>query len=421
MEMNFGSLVRELNAVETAETVKRTRNTVEPTFSVSLMSYPDVVVTKETPKVRKHLILMPTQGLYYIKSESISGKGEPETVKITAENLTAFAHGCNLAFNDFWFVRLPANKKESSLMLQYLGTAGVAEMLKYHACPDLNYISADTYSSRNMWNKIERAYKSFKVCPTMYKDYAGNNRFKSFVEMNDDIIACAFERWGASGVRTMIEAIINSLVDVNSQWKINYYHYNYHRNIFDTYSMDLKTAVDYIAYTSVQMGYGDNMHDFFVEWNDCLDMQNKVYGKIREKYPDNLPTMHHRLSYQCRVNAEEIDASLFRRQHEKTVKYEWECNGYKFIAPVHPSDFRDEATQQANCLAGYISRYADGQDHIIFMRYAATPEKSLVTIELSAEEQPRLLQAYRARNTQPTDEEMSVIDAWMRHIKEEIV
>lgn len=71
-------------------------------------------------------------------------------------------------------------------------------------------------------------------------------------------------------------------------------------------------------------------------------------------------------------------------------------------------------------MAGYINRYADGLDHIVFMRYAASPEKSLITIELSADEDPRLLQAYRARNTDPTPEQWAVINAWLKHIKEEI-
>lgn len=87
--------------------------------------------------------------------------------------------------------------------------------------------------------------------------------------------------------------------------------------------MDMQTAVEYMCYTSVQMGYADTMHTFFRDWQDCLDMQNRIYGKIREKYPDNLPTMHQRLAYLCRVNQEQINMTRFAKQHEKTVKYEW--------------------------------------------------------------------------------------------------
>lgn len=154
--MNFGSLVREFsNMTETAET-KKTRTVTEPTFEVTLQSYPDIVITKETPKTRKHLILMPTQSMYYIKTETVSGKSEPTTVRLDADNLSTFCHGSKLRIEDFWMDSLPSGKKEANQLVAYLQYPSMSEMLKYKAAPQMQYHS-DDYSHHRFENTMYNA------------------------------------------------------------------------------------------------------------------------------------------------------------------------------------------------------------------------------------------------------------------------
>lgn len=418
MEMSFGSLVRELSATEVTDVTTTTKRKVsEPKFEIALQSYPDIVITKETERTRKHLILMPTQGLYYIKTENTNGKGEPVTVKIDADNMNMFCHGCKIAFADVWFSRLPENKKECEFFLRYINNDKAQEMLKYHACPDLNYNYMSMYGSP-MQDDIDCAYRSFEACPSIYKDYFNNERFVVFMKNNPALIEGFKKAYGASGVRSLIDTMIISLTNVRECWTHSYSWYSDEgERIFKLYNMDMQTAIDYICYSSVRMGFADSMQNFFRTWKDTLRMQVDLYGKVKEKYPEDLLTLHNKLSYQERLHREEIDERRFGIMSVLTKRFEMQIGDWVFIAPTKPDDFRDEATQQANCLAGYIRKYANGECHIMFMRKASAPDQSVVTIELSNDEELRLRQAYQACNKTCTAEQKSVIDKWLDAIR----
>ena len=109
---------------------------------------------------------------------------------------------------------------------------------------------------------------------------------------------------------------------------------------------------------------------------------------------------------------QEIDKCRFAERD--TSKFEATVEDYVFIAPKEPQDFYDEATAQSNCLAGYIERYADGKDYIVFMRKKDTPEVSLVTIELDLN--GNLCQAYQARNSKITEKQRAVINTWLERV-----
>ena len=117
------------------------------------------------------------------------------------------------------------------------------------------------------------------------------------------------------------------------------------------------------------------------------------------------------MTYKQELYEAEINEKKFAQQSEKTSKFEAKIDDFIFVAPKIPQDFYDEATEMHNCLAGYVERYANGEDHIIFMRHKKDPEKSLVTIELSLDGQ--LLQAYQASNRKVTAEQKSIIDRWL--------
>jgi hypothetical protein len=79
--------------------------------------------------------------------------------------------------------------------------------------------------------------------------------------------------------------------------------------------------------------------------------------------------------------------------------------------PDSDADMIDEARQMDNCLAGYTTRHATGETTIVFMRYAAYPDKSLVTIERRDD---MIIQKRRAHNNPVTFEEDKAIAEWLR-------
>ena len=87
---------------------------------------------------------------------------------------------------------------------------------------------------------------------------------------------------------------------------------------------------------------------------------------------------------------------------------------YIFIAPTAPEDFYNEARNQANCLAGYVGRFAKGEDIIMFMRDKEQPEASLVTIEIVGD---TITQALRRSNKQPLFEQVQALNKFAKKFK----
>ena len=172
---------------------------------------------------------------------------------------------------------------------------------------------------------------------------------------------------------------------------------------------------NYVLYESFRMGFGNSFQSFMNIWYDTLNMQYDVYGKIKEKYPKDLLLLHNQLSYTARVMRAEIDERHFEKRVKLSEKYEGEYKDYIFTTPKSKDDFLDEASQQNNCLAGYIKRFTEGEDFIIFMRKKKSPEKSYITIEVI---DGRVQQARLARNEQPSVKDLEIVKEWIKKCEE---
>lgn len=88
-----------------------------------------------------------------------------------------------------------------------------------------------------------------------------------------------------------------------------------------------------------------------------------------------------------------------------------------FIRPVRDyDDLIDEAKQQHNCVAAYADAIANGTSIILVMRYTETPDRSLVTIELSPDlrtvRQKSLAYNRQIRNRSQSE----FIERWLRQL-----
>ena len=140
-----------------------------------------------------------------------------------------------------------------------------------------------------------------------------------------------------------------------------------------------------------------------------------VVGKVKEKYPQHLQTYHDIVSRQSTIIKQLHEKENFKI-HALNIKdtYELQVDNYIFKVPQTPEEMLDEATQQSNCLAGYINKFSEGRTNIIFMRHAKEPEKSLVTIEVLND---RITQAYMASNRYPTPELKRIIGRYANKLK----
>lgn len=179
---------------------------------------------------------------------------------------------------------------------------------------------------------------------------------------------------------------------------------------------DMQSFFHYIFNESTVQGYADNMSNFLTTWRDTLKMEMDIYGKIAEKYPKNLATLHNQLSYKNRKLEEWKEIKNFQEKAEEMAQYEDKIGDYVFLAPKSPTDLIDEGTQQSNCVASYTSSICNGDCYIFFCRHKKTPGKSLITVEVCPSDDERLpwyLGQVKARfNHAPSENARAVVQKW---------
>ena len=386
---------KEMDALlEEKTTAPKPRNNNDPEYELALVNYPDFVIRRSTSKTEKLMVIMVSQNAYYIKTVK-SGREEKET--LTRKNYAAFPTGMPdfMLPEDFWVSKvLPGVAYYDSLM-GVLRHEEVRKAIieKYfrkktnnNGCPVLR--SDDLHA----YEEIPNVLKAFPE-----KDFGASYQ----------VIKLIVDKFGLENAKDFIRECDISLAETD----FSYGHQSQMEDLFKNNDFKYDTFKQYILYDSVRMGYGLNLYYFLSEWKDTLSMQKDLYGKVKEKYPRHLQELHAQCSYKCTLRREEINALHFERQSKKTAAFEAEHDEFVFIAPKTPQDFYDEATAMSNCLASYVQRYADGYDHILFMRDKDEPDVSLVTIEIDLD--GNLKQAYRAYNHRVTEKQNEAIKKWL--------
>lgn len=192
----------------------------------------------------------------------------------------------------------------------------------------------------------------------------------------------------------------------------------YLNGLLDMAEFQPHRLIEYIMYDLPRQGYGvsgwiNSMSDAITELTDTLRMQKILYGKIREKYPEYLSSLHVKLSNMLRVRQDIIDAEGFENAVTEMKKYEWKPDGSKWqiICPNNKEDMIDEANQQQNCLASYVSKVAEGTSKIYFLRSSNSDmkDKSIVTIETVDD---RVVQVKARNNREASKEHLDFIKMW---------
>ena len=93
---------------------------------------------------------------------------------------------------------------------------------------------------------------------------------------------------------------------------------------------------------------------------------------------------------------------------------EYKGRTYSIICPKTAADVLDEAQQQSNCVASYVSKIINGECMILFCRRTDAPEVSLVTVEITAD--GRLGQVKARFNRAPDPEVREFVDSWYNKI-----
>ena len=411
---DLAKIAKQLETGTLDDSAPTTRKTISaPTrWELALCNYPDFAIKRITPKTEQLLVIMPSCAGYYIKQkkngqEIIENFNEDLFVKFTAGMGEIIIKDENM-----WISKIEGGKKFWSYLTKALKNATYITMVKKHCAPKFD----DVFKDR--WNSSAKTYTNcYEAYPNLYEQYAKEPRIIKNFLMNKDITIKLIESFGLDNVRDFIEEFKLSLIQDEH---CNRSGYSYQSNPFNCYSLtsllkdnifEYKRFKDYVLYQSVRMGYACSMDNFWQAWKDTLEMQKQMYGKIKEKYPDDLPLYHQQLSYKAIINREIIDAACLKRTVEKLSKYDMTIGDFIFMCPKSQQDMSDEAQQQANCLASYIKKYINGESEIFFMRKKDEPETSYITIEKNDYD---LRQIYYACNRHVSDEDRKVAEEWLK-------
>ena len=411
---------------EVVEAKKRTKPSV--TYKVEVCSGCDFAISRNTSKTQQLFVVLMSQNQFYLKNG-----GDIEN--INSKNMARFFSDMQepIQINSNWIKALQKGKEFADYFC-YLLDSYYSSMIKTGLFGATGNKSCDSNEIRlYKMNPVLYKYMIHKISSFYNIDEID---VKSNIQENNSSFACKRGRTVPEKARR----IFDEFSGVN--FIANKYGIEYAKKFIDEFLISYATRVpteyylnellnvaefqpqrliEYIMYDLPRQGYGgsgwrNNMNDAINELVDTLRMQKILYGKIREKYPEYLSSLHIKLSNMLRVRQDIIDAEGFENAVTEMKKYEWKPDGSKWqiICPKNKEDMIDEANQQQNCLASYVSRVAEGTSRIYFLRSSNEnmKDKSVVTIETNDN---KVVQV-KARNNRNADKEhLDFIKMWARN------
>ena len=174
-------------------------------------------------------------------------------------------------------------------------------------------------------------------------------------------------------------------------------------------------ALDYITYIdricTFEAQTAVSAAQYYV---DYINMAKRVSVKF-DRYPRNLLTTHDIMRRNYERARTQFDEAAFQKQ--RRPEYECRIGDYIFIYPQSTADIKDEAAQQHNCVVSYIQRVIDGKCHVMFMRRADEPDKSLVTLEIRNN---HIVQALQTYNAPLTAQQAAIVEKWNQNMEEKV-
>lgn len=370
-------------------------------YEVVLENNTDFILRRQTQKVQKELVILVSQGLYYIR-DCKSGAIDP----VTIGNLRSFLRDLKDSYIDLQQVNwLGALFKESAeFIITVTGDAVLTDMCR-HNVP----ISHDKPRKHvQYWEQNKRLFT--RVAQLFPANATASGKYQNCIP----VIFWIEARYGANEAMYFAEQLVRSGVR-NMRFDSTYrYNPNCEPDSFvkimeSEYSINLRRFIDYICFDLYRQGYGEVTENFFREYMDYLSMQKNFYGKVKEKYPEHFKTAHDVMSLKINLARAAEQCQNFAEQAELVKELEYSAQGYCIVVPTEPKELADEGINLSHCVGDYIDRVASGECHILFLRRRNAPEQSLVTLQLSGR---RICQAQGMNRRGITQAERKFLLRW---------
>lgn len=444
--LDFSDIAKIANTIKESSTDKAEttilkapkKSTTSLTYEITKSSYPDFVITKKTTAQTKELVVAPSCDGLFIRTLRKGGSWDVE--QLNGENYALFMSDVPttklLELPDEFYVKtLERGKVFGDGFVQYLSDETIKKMIKNRCAPTFN---KDQYTNRCYYygdrsTNIQQQKEIYNVFPIIYKEYAHSQSKKiiHLIKEAPGLIMFVYKNYGLDKARDFIKHCDLCMYDFSDNYgwggcgcdQHNYTNQEVFakvcgdgKGIYRTIrkylpsnlpliNMDYESFKEYSLYESYRAGYISYMA-FLNMWNDTLVMEHTLFGKIKEKYPKDLPIYHNKL-VRRNANYKYYNEPMFKSNFEKAAakykEFAWnpQESEYEYIVPLTTEDVTEEADQQSNCLvnSNYMQRVIDGTSILVFMRKKKDISHSFITMEICGDV---IHQAYLASNVVPS-------------------
>ena len=375
-------------------------------YEVVLENNTDFIIKRRTATTDRELVILVSKGLYYIKD---CKTGHIEELKEQSLNtfLRELKDGMVALHEVHWLSNL--YRESVGLIMQVITDETLTDMCRHNVL--VNTFDPTWYT--RYWKQNSKLFiRLYNMFPSM----ADRKKYQASIPA----IFWIEEQYGANEAMFFAEKLVQSGI-MEVDFNQNGYSY-YERQVShdpgwflnvmaSPYRINLRRFIDYILFDLYAQGYASVTKSFFVEYLDYLEMQQKFYGKVKEKYPTHFKTEHDIMA--LKVNQARLLAKCedFEQQNESIKDLAYSGSGYCIVVPTKPEELAEEGINLSHCVGQYIDRVAGGECHILFLRRRGAPDRSLVTLQLSGKQ---ICQAQGFNRRPITDQERRFLVQWGR-------
>lgn len=244
---------------------------------------------------------------------------------------------------------------------------------------------------KNLWNTLISSYGYYSQMSEDMKKTKGIAEFAIWSNMQE--LENFISYYGDSGLISLIETYANSPCKGFKWYGLS--------TLLSQTTFQHKNFINHLFHSSYEQGYGDTLHNFMIEWRECLELQKQLYGDIQEKYPQYLCSENVKLRFKAAVLKDLKNKQLFEERKQYFKAHEWENDTMQILAPTCVQDIIDEGQKQANCVGSYVQTVINGKCEIYFLRKKDSLTKSYVTVEVR---DGKIVQAKAKYNKEPDPE-----------------
>lgn len=377
-------------------------------YEVVLQNNTDFIISRKSAKTARELVVLISQGLFYFK-DGKGGSIEEITLSKLKTYLRELKDDSIALDNVLWLPVL--NKDTVGRLEKIISNETFVEMCRHNVLTGIK--EPGWYAG--FWGQNQKLFmKLHSIYPTISDN--STNKYRASLPIIFEIE----KRYGYNEAmhfaEVMLQSGIQSYTSAIEMWNWNEHgrQENFDLKGFmqlldEPYKLDLRRLIEYIFYDTYSQGIANVDTTFWKTYEDCLAMQIKIYGKVKEKYPKHLKTEHDIMA--LKVNTSEMVAKCedFAGRFAEVAGFAYTGPKYSIVVPETPQQIADEGINLSHCVGGYVDRIINGDCHILFLRKSGFTDQSLVTLQLC---KGRINQAEGDHRRRISDEERNFLKKW---------